>query len=61
MVNKEMTRALLTLKDANLLTKKERTKLADWLRSTAKFLTSKEVTEAGLSKRFTARYIQSWK
>lgn len=61
MVNKEMTRAILTLKDAHLLTKRERTRLSKWLTSTAKFLTSKEVADAGLSKRFTARYIQSWK
>lgn len=55
----ENTRAILTIKQADELSKKERRRLANWLFDLGDFLVGDEVSKDGLSRRFTARFIES--
>lgn len=55
----ETTRAVVTIKEADILSRKELRSLAKWLTNTADFLLSEDVKKQGLSRRFTARYIQN--
>lgn len=55
----ENTRAVVTIKQADELSKKERRRLANWLFDLGEFLIGDEVNKDGLSKKFTARFIEN--